>query len=133
MVEHSELTVLEINNDRVASATLTARRTWIPTSVEGDFLAVYLKTVLATRDVTVVCAVDSVVLEHVCSVLGITERVVDGHDLNVRVLHRSTQDKPADAAETIDANLDLWTLNHDATVVTVNAARELLTLASFVT
>ena len=89
--------------------------------MEGDLLAVYLKTVLGSRDVTLICAVYSIVLEHVCSVLGITERVVDGYDLDIRVLHRSTQDKPADAAEAIDADLNLWTLNHGATVGEVDA------------
>lgn len=75
-------------------------------------LAVHLKTVLAARHATFVCAVDSVVLEHVRSILRVTEGVVDGYDLDIGVLHRSTQDKPADAAEPIDANLDLVSLSH---------------------
>ena len=87
-------------------------RTWVFASVKGDALAVYLKIVLTALDVTIVCAVNSVVLEHVRSILRVAEGVVDGYDLDIRVLHGSTQDKSADAAEPIDANLDLLSLSH---------------------
>ena len=87
-------------------------RTWVLASMKGDALAVYLKTILTALDVTIVCAVNSVVFEHVRSILRVAEGVVDGYDLDIRVLHCSTQDKPADAAEPIDANLDLVSLSH---------------------
>ncbi len=94
------------------------RLTWISAGVEGDVLAVYIKTVLAALDCSLICSVDCVVLEHVCCVLRVTEGVIDGYDLDIRVLHRSSQDKPADPAEPIDADLDLRTLYHDEFVWT---------------
>ena len=97
----------------------TAKLTWVFASVKGDALAIYLKTILTALDVTIICAVHGVVLEHVCSILGIAEGVVDGYDLDIRVLHSSTQDKPADAAEPIDANLDLVSLSHVKSVLCV--------------
>ncbi len=80
--------------------------------MEGDVLPVYFKAVLAALDSPSVCTMDRIILEHVCCVLGIAERVVDGYNLNIRVLHRSAEDKPADSAKAIDADLDLRTLNH---------------------
>lgn len=80
--------------------------------MEGDLLAVYVKAVLAALDSPFVCAMHRVILEHVCCVLGVAEWVVDGYNLDIRVLHRSTQDQPADPSESIDADLDLRTLNH---------------------
>jgi hypothetical protein len=40
------------------------------------------------------------------SVVGLNEGVVDGNDLNVRVLHSVTEDDTANTAESVDANLD---------------------------
>lgn len=91
--------------------------TWVSASVEGDVLAVHLKTILAALNATLVRAMDSVVLEHVCSILRVAERVVDGYDLDIWVLHSSTQDKPADAAEAIDANFDRVSLSHGESVI----------------
>jgi len=80
--------------------------------VEGDVLPVYIEAVLAALDSPSVCTMHRVILKHVRCVLGIAERVVDGYNLNIRVLHRSAEDKPADSAKAIDADLDLRTLNH---------------------
>ena len=99
------------------NSTAVTVPTWVFASVECNPLAIYFKTVLAALNVTIVCAVNGVVLEHVCSILWIAEGVVDGYDLDIRVLHRSTQNKPADAAEPIDANLDLIALSHVESVL----------------
>lgn len=80
--------------------------------MEGDVLPVYFKAVLAALDSPSVCTMHRIILKHVRCVLGIAERVVDGYNLNIRVLHRSAEDKPADSAKAIDADLDLRTLNH---------------------
>lgn len=91
--------------------------------MKGNALAIYFKTVLAALDVTIVRAVNGVVFEHVCSILWIAEGVVDGYDLDIRVLHRSTQNKPADAAKAIDANFDLVSLSHIESVLNLGLLR----------
>lgn len=39
-------------------------------------------------------------------VFNVDERVVDGDDLNLRLLEGSTEDETADTTETVDSNLD---------------------------
>ena len=80
--------------------------------MEGDVLSVYFKAVSAALDSPAVRSMNCVILEHVRCILGVAKGVVDGYDLDVGVLHRSPQHKPSDAAEAIDADLDLRTLNH---------------------
>ena len=76
-------------------------------------LAVDFKAVCAAFHRPFVRSVDGVVLEHVGCILGVAEGVVDGYNLDIRVLHRSAQHKPPDATEAIDADFDLvGTLNH---------------------
>lgn len=43
-------------------------------------------------------------LEHVLHVLSVDEGVVDGNNVDHRVLQRRAQYQPPDASETVDAN-----------------------------
>ena len=50
---------------------------------------------------------NGIVLEHVSSVVQVEEGVVDSHGHNIsRVLHGGTADETADAAESVDSDLD---------------------------
>ena len=120
---HKYMQAVRVPFDRVKQ-TLGTARTRVSAGVKGDCLAVNLETSFAASDVALVCAVYCVILEHVCGILRVAKGVVDGYDLDIRVLHRSTQDKSADAAESIDANLDLRPLNHRANAKQVDARCE---------
>src|SRR5574344_2019386 len=73
-----------------------------------DDLAVDVELLLLVRtgDLVLEPAVHGIVLQHVREVLGV-EEVVDADDLDVaEIVNRSAENHAADAAETVDANLD---------------------------
>jgi hypothetical protein len=73
---------------------------------QADLLAVDDQRVAVDRDLAVEAAVHRVVLEHVGQVVGL-EQVVDADDLDVlEVADRCAEHHAADAAETVDADLD---------------------------
>jgi hypothetical protein len=45
-----------------------------------------------------------VVLEHVCHVLGINERVIDANNLGLGIVQSGTKDQPPDPTESINPN-----------------------------
>ena len=74
---------------------------------KADLLAVDNHRVAFDLYVLLERAVDGIVLEHVCEVIGI-EKIVDADDLDVvrEVIYRRAENHAADAAEAVDANLD---------------------------
>jgi len=69
-------------------------------------------------DVSLEAAMDSVILEEVCHVVGVEERVVEGDDLQAGMIeYARAEDKAANTAKTVDAYFD-WLLAFALTVST---------------
>ncbi|KAJ8548543.1 hypothetical protein ON010_g11132 [Phytophthora cinnamomi] len=73
---------------------------------DADGLAVHEDVLLVVRDLAAEAAVHRVVLEHVLHVLGGDEGVVHGHHVDLGVLGGGAQHEAADAAESIDGDVD---------------------------
>jgi len=73
--------------------------------VEGDLLAVDDQVLAGDLDGTLELAVDGVVLEHVGSVLGLNEGVVDSNNVDVVVLDGIAEDNATNATEAVNTNL----------------------------
>ena len=119
-------------DDVLGASLLPGDGSGVPLRVELDSLAVDNQAVGGGLDGAVEDAVGRVVLEHVrlqnsrrqlrsCvpasqvgldagaatySIVGLNEGVVDGNDLDVRVLNGIAEDDTANAAEPVDADLD---------------------------
>ena len=72
---------------------------------QADVLAIDHQRVISGLHRAFERPVDAVVLQHVRQLLGI-KQIVDAHHFNLRVFHRRAKNQPANAAESIDANLD---------------------------
>ena len=50
--------------------------------------------------------IESSVWEHIAHILGIDERIVDPHEVDVVVLQAGAEDQTADTAKTVDTNIN---------------------------
>jgi hypothetical protein len=74
-------------------------------SVHGDTAAIDDNALVAGGHVGLEPAVHGVVLQHICQIVG-RAKVVDAHDLDLRVLQAAAQDHTADPAKSIDTNFN---------------------------
>ena len=74
--------------------------------VHGDAaLPLTIMPLSLERHVGLELAVHGVVLQHICQIVG-RAKVVDAHDLDLRVLQAAAQDHTADPAKSIDTNFN---------------------------
>src|SRR6185369_7256877 len=77
---------------------------------QADLLAVDEESAPLDRNLALKAAMDRIVAQHVSEIVRL-QQIVDRDDLDVaEVLHGRAQHIAADAAETIDANLDRHSL-----------------------
>jgi hypothetical protein len=97
---------------------------------QADLLAVDDQRAALDLDVAAEAAVHRVVLQHVGQVVGL-EEVVDRDDLDLgEVLRDSAEHHAADAAETVDANLDSHVLSPSKNRFAGYLPRTFLTVAT---
>ena len=91
-----------LNN--ISCAALAPRNlSGIHLCIELDFLAVHDDGIIGIGNVALVLAMNGVIAQHVCAVVGGHERIVDTHEFDVRIVQTSTEYQAADAAKAIDA------------------------------
>lgn len=72
--------------------------------VELDLLAVDNQGVSLDFDCALELAVCAVILQHVCGVLGLDERIVDSHNVDVIVLDGISVHNSSDTAKAVDSD-----------------------------
>ena len=71
-----------------------------------DGLAVHGDAVFGIADLALELAMHGVIAQHIGHVVGGHAGVIDANELDVLTRHTGTENQPADAAKTVDANLD---------------------------
>jgi len=78
---------------------------WVLLGVELDSLAIDLQSILESLDRTLELSVGGIVLEHVGSVVGFNEWIIDGDDVDIVMLDGIAEDDTTDTAESVNSNL----------------------------
>lgn len=73
---------------------------------EKVYLPIDAEVAFHGLDLTVEFAVDGVVLEHVNHIVQVHERVIDGHDVTLRVSNSSSADETPNAPKAVDSDAD---------------------------